>query len=150
MNQESWKDCLSEYTAIKSTPDAQRAKALIETAKARIKANSAMPVTEENSNFIFEAHYTSALEYLQALVLIQGFRISNHLCIGYYIKDMLKEQKLFTIFDNCRKERNALTYYGKFLRHEIAEKRIKELKVLIDDIGKKTDKNLKTDSKRNP
>jgi len=133
MNESSWYECLEFNSAMKITPDKARANSLIETAKERLDFLK-MPVNETNVNFIFEGLYTSVLEMLQALVLSKGFKVTNHVCLGYYLKDILKEDKLYRIFDDCRYKRNSLVYYGKKLNLHIAQDSIEKCKTLINEL----------------
>jgi len=56
------------------------------------------------------------------------------------LRDVLKRDDLFRIFDDCRFKRNSLVYYGKRMDFETASKTIdksillfKELKKLINE-----------------
>ena len=119
MKEASWNDCIEENSAIKVFPDRERAKSLIETADERTSLIER--VNEKNCNFVFEDYYVSVLEYLQALVLLKGYKILNHICLGYYLRDVLKYEDLFRIFDDLKYKRNSLTYYGKIMDFEIAK-----------------------------
>lgn len=132
MKEASWNDCIEKESAIRTSPDMERAKSLIETADERIKLIK--EVNERNSNFVFEDYYTSLLELLQALVLQQGYKIANHVCLGYYLRDVLKKDDLFILFDDVRYKRNSLTYYGKRMDFETAKQAIEKCKKLINAI----------------
>jgi hypothetical protein len=113
MKEASWDDCEDSFLAAKISPDRARAKTLVETAHARIKFATAAPINEGNANFVFENYYTSALETLTAVILLNGFKIENHVCAGFYLRDVMKRDDLFRLFDHCRSKRNALVYYGR-------------------------------------
>ena len=85
-------------------------------------------MNEKNCNFIFEDYYTSLLELLQAVTFKKGFNILNHLCLGYYLRDILKRGDLYVIFDDLRYKRNALTYYGSRMDYETAKQAIEKCK----------------------
>lgn len=127
----SWEDCL-DNSALKISPDNKRADSLVETAEERLSLIK--EITEKNSNFVFEDYYTSVLELLQAMVLKQGYKISNHICLGFYLKDFLKREDLFRLFDDLRYKRNSLTYYGKRMDFETAKKAIENSKKLIKEL----------------
>ena len=136
MREADWNDCIVQNSARQVTPDFNRAKSLIETAKERISLIT--EINQKNCNYVFEDYYTSLLELLQALAFKEGFNVLNHICIGYYIRDNLKREDLYMIFDDLRFKRNSLTYYGKRMDFEIAKeaidkcvKLIKEIKLLI-------------------
>ena len=132
MKEASWDDCIENYSAKKVSPDPERAKSLIETAEERIKI--IMEIEEKNCNFVFEDYYTSLLELLQALIIRDGYIALNHLCPGYYIRDVLKGEDLYLIFDDVRYKRNSLTYYGSRMDFETAMQAIDKCKKLIKEI----------------
>jgi uncharacterized protein (UPF0332 family) len=132
MKEASWKDCIENNSAIKVSIDEKRAESLIETADERIKDIN--EINEKNCNFVFEDYYTSVLEVLQALVILNGYKIINHICLGYYLRDILKMNDLYVIFDDLRYKRNSLTYYGKRMDFETAKNSIEKCKKLIREL----------------
>ncbi len=134
MKETCWDDCLSSNSAKIVTPDIQRAESLIETAKERISL--IREVNAKNCNFVFEDYYTSLLEILQAKTFKKGFNIINHMCLGFYLRDVLKREDLFMIFDDLRYKRNSLTYYGNRMDFETAKQAIDKCKKLVTEIIK--------------
>ncbi len=139
MKEASWNDCLENNTAVKVSPDRERAISLIETAEERISLIK--EINAKNCNFIFEDYYTSVLELLQAIVILDGYKIINHICLGYYLRDILKRSDLYLIFDDLRYKRNSLTYYGKRMDFKTAKQSIKKCERLIREL--KNQKNNK-------
>lgn len=135
MREASWRDCIENSSAVKSSIDNARAESLIETAEERIKLIK--KINKKNCNFVFEDYYTSLLEFLQALVIKKGYKVLNHICLGYYLRDVLEREDLFRMFDNLRYKRNALTYYGKKMDFEICGNAIKKSENLIKEIKKR-------------
>ncbi|MEW6653512.1 MAG: hypothetical protein AB1394_08590 [Bacteroidota bacterium] len=132
MKDNNWGDCLANETAKTISPDINRAKSLIETAKERISLIK--EITEKNCNFVFEDYYTSLLELLQAITFKNGFNILNHICLGFYLRDVLKRDDLYQIFDDLRYKRNSLTYYGNRMNFETAKQAIEKCKKLIKEL----------------
>lgn len=132
MKEASWIECLESNSAVQVSPDKERAKSLIETAEERV--NQIKEIHEKNCNFVFEDYYTSLLEQLQAVVALKGYKIVNHVCLGFYVRDVLKREDLYVIFDDIRYKRNSLTYYGKRMNFETAMVAIKRTITLIDSI----------------
>ena len=132
MKESNFKECLETTSARKITKDVARAKSLMETSQDRISLIK--EVNEKNCNFVFEDYYTSLLELLQASAFINGYNISNHLCTGFYLRDYLKRNDLFIIFDDLRYKRNSLTYYGNKMDYETAKQSIKKCKELIKEV----------------
>jgi len=134
MKESNWKDCLDNQSARITTPDLKRANSLIKTANKRISLIK--EINKENCNFVFEDYYTSILELLQALTFIKGFNISNHICLGFYLKEILKREDLYMIFNDLRYKRNSLIYYGDEMDFETTKQTIEKSKKLIKEIKK--------------
>jgi hypothetical protein len=133
MKEADWHDCIIKNSARQVTPDLNRSRSLIETAKERISLIT--EINKKNCNYVFEDYYTSLLELLQGLAFKEGFNISNHICIGYYLRDNLKREDFYIIFDDLRFKRNSLTYYGKRMDFEVAKEAIDKSVKLIEEIG---------------
>src|SRR3989338_8034526 len=132
MKETSWEECLANKSAKSITPDIHRAESLIETAKERISLIK--EITERNSNFVFEDYYTSLLELLQAKTFKKGYNHLNHVCLGFYLRDILKREDLFILFDDVRFKRNSLTYYGNRMDFETAKQAIEKCKKIIQNL----------------
>lgn len=129
MKESNWNDCLESASTRKVSIDKKRANSLLETSSERISLIN--NITEKNCNFVFEDYYTSLLEILQAIAFLNGFNISNHICMGFYLRDILKREDLFILFDDLRYKRNSLTYYGTKMEFEVAKKAIEDCKKII-------------------
>ncbi len=132
MKEANWNECLENYSTREITPDIKRADSLIETAKER--TSLIREINEKNCNFVFEDYYTSLLEILQALAFKRGFNILNHLCVGYFLRDFLKRENLFRLFDDLRYKKNSLTYYGNRMDFETAKQAIEKCKKIIKEL----------------
>ncbi len=132
MKEANWNDCITNNSAKKISPDIKRAESLTETAKERISL--VKEINEKNCNFVFEDYYTSLLELLQAMTFKKGFNILNHICLGYYLRDILKREDLYRIFDDMRYKRNSLTYYGSRMDFETAKQIIEKCKKIIKEL----------------
>lgn len=143
MNEGSWEECIETSSSISVTPDRAKAKSLIETANERIRFLKETDLKESNASFIFEGYYSSALETLHALVLMKGFKVINHICLGYYLRDVLKREDLSRLFDDCRYKRNSIVYYGRKLDFNVAKESIKKADRLIEQIRLLLERELK-------
>ena len=130
MKEASWNDCIYSNSAVKITPDKEKAKSLIETAEDRMKF-SIRDLNENTANYIFEDYYSSVLELAQALVILDGYKVNNHVCLGFFLRDVLKKEDLFRLFDDCRYKRNSLVYYGKRMDFDTAKDAIEKAKKLM-------------------
>jgi len=121
-------------TARRVSPDIKRAQSLLETAKERIDLIG--EINEKNCNFVFEDYYTSIMELVQSMAFKNGYNILNHLCIGFYIRDTLKRENLYMVFNDIRFKRNSLTYYGSRMDFETASDAIKKCKKIVSELEK--------------
>ena len=132
----TWNDCITKGEARKITPDTAKAKSLIQTAQGRIEFLHKITLEESNANYLFEGYYSSLIELMHALVLINGFKITNHVCLGNYIRDILDKQKWYHVFDDCRYKRNALVYYGRHMDYDTCKDALQKCQQLITELGK--------------
>lgn len=132
MKEASWTECLYSNSSVKITPDKGKAKSLIETAEERIKFSN-KELNENTANYIFEDYYSSILEIVHAFVILRGYKVNNHICLGFFIRDVLNREDLFRIFDDCRFKRNSLTYYGKRMDFETAKDAIEKSRKLMNE-----------------
>ena len=136
MNKEStWGECIDSNSSLSITPDKYKSQSLIDTAKGRLQFLAEIEIKESNANYLFENYYSSVLELMHALVLLQGYKVSNHICLGYYLRDILQKENIFRLFDDCRTKRNSLVYYGKKMDFETAKQGLEKSKRLIAELN---------------
>lgn len=136
MNKEStWEECIETSASLKVTPNKPKINSLIDTAVGRVQFITETSIKESNANYIFESYYSSVLELMHALVLLHGYKVSNHICLGYYLRDILQKQDIFRLFDDCRFKRNSLVYYGRKMDFETAKLGIEKSKQLIAELN---------------
>lgn len=121
---------------MKVTPNKPKIKSLIETATGRVQFLAETNTKESNANYIFESYYSSVLELMHALILCHGYKVSNHICLGYYLRDILQREEIFRLFDDCRSKRNSLVYYGQRMNFEVAKQGIEKSKKLIMELNR--------------
>ena len=134
MKESTWEDCFESISSLSVSKDKAKVKSLMDTADARILFLKDNDIKDTNINFIFEGYYSSILELLHALVLSEGFKVNNHICLGYFLRDVLNRPDLFRIFDDCRYKRNSLIYYGKKMDFEVANSSIQKSFKIINEI----------------
>lgn len=134
MKDNSWQDCIENNSCLKISADQAKARSLLDIAYQRISFVKKIKPDEENINFLFENYYSSVLEHLHALLLTNGFTVKNHICLGYYLRDIMKNERLFRMFENCRFSRNVIVYYGTTMSFEKAAKSIRDCEFLMKEI----------------
>ena len=134
MKSSSWDECVEDSASVKISPDKAKARSLIETAEARLSFLRGNQLSELNARFIFEGYYSSVVEVVHALVILDGFKVDNHICLGYYLRDAMKWADLFRVFDDCRYKRNSVVYYGQSMDFDVARDSIARLSGLFKEI----------------
>ncbi|MGM5485522.1 MAG: hypothetical protein ACQEP1_06655 [Nanobdellota archaeon] len=131
MKENDWKDCILYGSAVNISSDYSKAKSLIETSQGRIDFLGKYPYEKDSINYIFEGYYSSIIELLHALLIGNGYKIRNHLCLGYYLRDVIGDVSLYKDFDDLRYKRNSLVYYGKMMDYAMAKRAVEKSKELI-------------------
>ncbi|MBT4538762.1 hypothetical protein HOC32_00590 [Candidatus Woesearchaeota archaeon] len=134
MKSSNWEECVNANSSVKISLDKFKARSLLDTANGRNKYLEEQEIKESNANYIFEAYYTSALEIMHALLLLNEYKVTNHICLGYYLRDVVNREDLFRLFDDCRFKRNSLIYYGRKMEFSVAKDAVKKSKLLIKEL----------------
>ena len=129
-----WKDCIKEGSVTKIDIDNKKINSLINAAKRKIDFVNKHQIDNTNHEILFSVFYEGILELLHSFVMKDGYHINNHICIGYYLKEVFMSKELFVIFDNCRKIRNDILYDGEIISLELARNAINELNYLNEEI----------------
>lgn len=135
-----WKECLDKRIAKKINLDENLMKSLIKTSENKLKSSDKLELDEITANSKFILAYDSLREILEALALKNCFKIYNHEGYIAFLKEILKESDDGDEFDEIRKVRNDVNYYGKNINIREAENMIKRTKnlrkKLLEKFGK--------------
>ena len=108
-----WKTCVNGGNSVKITPDRKRAAFLIKQAEKTLRSLRKISMDENNASVFFPNYYDAFLELMHAIMYARGYRVNNHYCLGYYLRDAIKDDESYRIFDRARSIRNSLIYYGE-------------------------------------
>lgn len=133
-DEQDWQECNENGKADKRSLDPRKARSLADTAAGREAFLKETAIKQTNANYIFENYYSCILERLHAIVLEKGYSVKNHICLGHYLRDVLKRTDLYRLFDDCRYKRNSLVYYGRKMDHDVALEAIEKSKRLIEEL----------------
>lgn len=118
--------------------DPLRAKSLIKVAEdALIASTKELQVKEHNYNSILRELYEALRQFCEAVGYVQGYKFESHEVITYFLKEILKEERMAEKFERYRKLRNGLNYYGRGIARETAEKAVKEVPEIINELKQK-------------
>lgn len=124
-----WHGCLKEKIAKSANIDKNMIISARKIASLKIEAADVLP----EHLFIGKLTllYDALRECLECIALENGYKIYNHECYTAFLKEILKMPIEAKLFDECRKARNGINYYGRELNKEEADKIINGLKILI-------------------
>jgi len=131
-----WEECNKKKLIRKIHVDEGLIYSLTECSKDKSFSASLLNLNERTSSSIIILYYDSLRELLEALAIKNQYKIYNHECYVYFLKEILKEEKFSEIYDRIRKVRNSLIYYGRKLSLEETETIIKDIKLLIEKFKK--------------
>lgn len=108
-----WNTCLRKQEAKQIKPDSEMALSLTKASANKALSSQLLKLQEETATSKISLSYDSVRELLEAIALQQGFKLYNHICYVGFLKEILKEENLAEEFDELRKIRNDINYYGK-------------------------------------
>ncbi len=116
-----------------------RASSLLSSSIQAIKTAKQIPLNEHTSKTIIRELYEGLREYCEAIGYLKGYKFLDHESIGFFLRDILKEQILFKKFDRYRKLRNGINYYGNNVEIETVKESILTIPKIIKELEKYTD-----------
>ncbi|MBR9691474.1 hypothetical protein GOV06_01685 [Candidatus Woesearchaeota archaeon] len=118
----------------KVMPNKIRASSLFKSSIQAIETAKGIPLTTNTSKTILRELYEGLREYCEAIGYLNGYKFLDHESIGFFLKDILKEQSLFKKFDRYRKLRNGINYYGNDIEVETVKEAIYEVPKLVKEL----------------
>jgi len=127
---------LNNGKAKRVMPNKIRASSLFKSSIQAIETAKEIPLTKNTSKTILREMYEGLREYCEAIGYLNGYKFLDHESIGFFLRDILKEQSLFKKFDRYRKLRNGINYYGDYIEIETVKEAISEIPELIKELEK--------------
>jgi len=125
-----WAECRSKIIVKKVKPDKDMIDSLIKSSSNKIESEQMLKMNDITAASKLSLAYDSLRELLEALALKKGYKVYNHECYTAFLKEMLNESMKGDEFDDIRKVRNAVNYYGKGISQKDAEMQIEKIRLL--------------------
>ncbi|MEK6833001.1 MAG: hypothetical protein AABY32_03045 [Nanoarchaeota archaeon] len=109
---------------------------LIKSSKNKLSSGQKLKLNEITSSSKISLLYDSLREILEALAIKNRYKIYNHECYAYFLKEILNEIAKGDEFDELRKIRNSINYYGKDISVNEAKNVLERIKKLREEILK--------------
>ena len=98
-----WKDCIKKRIAKAVGIDLDLIESLTKTSYNKLLSEEKLSLDSSTSGSKISLAYDSLRELLEALTIKQGFKIYNHECYAYFLKEILEESIKGDEFDELRK-----------------------------------------------
>ena len=132
----NFENSLHDGKAKKVIPNKIRASSLFKSSIQAIETARIIRINQNALKSILRELYEGRREYCEAIGYLKGYKFLDHESIGYFLKDILKEQSLSMKFDRYRRLRNGINYYGE----DVDIETIKEALTDIPEIVKRLEK----------
>ena len=132
-----WEECCNKRIAKEAKPDEDMINSLVKSSKNKMESESKLSMDNITAASKLSLAYDSLRELLEALALKNGFKVYNHECYAAFLREVLSESHQAEEFDEIRKARNSINYYGKEVSEQEAKEmilRIKALRALVSKL----------------
>lgn len=129
-----FEDFIEQGKVRKGSPETSKVKSLLEISNNHLLFLKNQQIDEISAGSILVTYYEALREVIEAICLKDGLKVYSHEAFTYFLKEKGEDSTAIK-FDNLRKLRNSVNYYGekvnasevKAAKEEIIEM-IKELK----------------------
>jgi hypothetical protein len=121
---------------MKGEKDPQKCKALVSMSSNNLEIVKDINLSEKSASIILSSSYESLRQVLEAIALLEGYKVFSHEAFAAYLKT-LNEESTSEKFDRLRKLRNGVNYYGKSISVDVARQALIDAEDMIEYLVKK-------------
>ncbi len=132
----NFENSLMDGKAKNVLPSKMRASSLFKSSIQAIETAKIIQVNPDTLKSILRELYEGLREYCEAIGYLRGYKFLDHESIGYFLRDILREQSAYVKFDRYRRLRNGINYYGE----DIDIETVKEATIEIPELVKVLEK----------
>lgn len=107
-----FEDFIEQGKVRKGSSDIPKVKSLLQTSNNHLLFLKQQKIDEVSAGSILVTYYEALRELVEAICLKEGFRVYSHEAFTYFLKEK-DEIPASLKFDNFRKLRNSVNYYGE-------------------------------------
>src|SRR3989339_1012515 len=122
--------------AKKVMPNRIRASSLFKSSVQAIETAKTIQLNQNTLKSILRELYEGLRECCEAVGYLRGYKFLDHESIGYFLRDILKEQSASMKFDRYRRLRNGINYYGEDIDIETVNEAIIEIPEIVKKLEK--------------
>lgn len=131
-----FKKCLKKGIAKEIKIDFELIESLKKTSQNKFESQNKLELNSVTAGSKISLLYDCLRELLEALAIKEGYKIYNHECYTYFLKEILNESQKGDEFDEIRKIRNKINYYAKDISVEESKSVLRRIKFLRQEINK--------------
>ncbi|MBI1936460.1 hypothetical protein HYS31_08590 [Candidatus Woesearchaeota archaeon] len=105
-------DFIEQGKVRKGSPDIPKVRSLVQTSNNHLAFLKNQKINETSSGSILVTYYEALREVIEAICLKEGLKVYSHEAFTYFLKEK-DEESAAVRFDNLRKLRNSINYYGE-------------------------------------
>lgn len=132
----NFENSLTNGKAKRVMPNNIRASSIFKSSIQAIETARMIQLNQNTIKSILRELYEGLREYCEAIGYLRGYKFLDHESIGYFLRDILKEQSVSMKFDRYRRLRNGINYYGEDVDIETVKEAIIEIPGLIKELEK--------------
>lgn len=132
----NFENSLMDGKAKKAMPNKLRASSLFKSSIQAIETARIIQLNPNTLKSILRELYEGLREYCEAIGYLRGYKFLDHESIGYFLRDILKEQSAYIKFDRYRRLRNGINYYGEDIDIETVKEATIEIPELVKGLEK--------------
>jgi hypothetical protein len=106
-------ECRKKYMVKNIKPDNNLMKSLVKSSAKKLQTGELIELNDTTASSKITLVYDSLRELLEAIAVSRGYKIYNHECYSAFLREVLRESYLADRFNDFRKIRNSINYYGK-------------------------------------
>ena len=129
-----FRECLKKKIAKEVKEDKELIYSLLKKSQNKIDSENKLELNEVTSISKISLLYDSLREILEALAIKNGYKIYNHECYTYFLKEILNESIKGDEFDELRKIRNNINYYAEDISISEAKKVLERIMRLREEM----------------
>ena len=125
-----WEECIKKRIVKDIKIDKDLIEALIKSSNNKLESENKLLMADVTASSKLSLAYESLRELLEATAIKKGYKIYNHECYAAFLKEIIGESNKGDEFDDIRRIRNAVNYYGKDISIPEADEFINKIKAL--------------------
>lgn len=132
-----WKSCIQRNVVKEVKEDNNLKEGLIKESQKKKETDKIIPLNDITASTKISIIYDVLRETLEAVAIVKGYKVYNHECYVYFLKEVLKESYWGDEFDQFSIIRNDLSYNGKNVTAAEAKLILEKMKALEEKITNK-------------